>query len=198
MKSKKELELFLSRLKDFENKKVILEQYTTPSNIAAEILWFAFMNEEIKNKVIMDLGCGNGIFGIGALKLGAKKVYFVDKSEEAIEIVRSNLKSFKINTKKCVFIKKDVNDLKRYKIDLIIQNPPFGVKKKHADRDFLEKALKFSVIVYSLHKFESGEFIEKNFGGKLIFRFKFPLKRSYKFHRKSVYFVDVGCWKFLK
>ena len=124
MKSKKELELFLSKLKDFENKEIFLEQYSTPSDIAAEILWFSFMNQEIKNKIFMDLGCGNGIFGVGALKLGAKEVYFVDKSKEAIKIVKDNLKSFKIDIKKCVFVNKDVNNLREYKVDLIIQNPP--------------------------------------------------------------------------
>ena len=198
MKSKKELELFLSKLKDFENKEIFLEQYSTPSDIAAEILWFSFMNQEIKNKIFMDLGCGNGIFGVGALKLGAKEVYFVDKSKEAIKIVKDNLKSFKIDIKKCVFVNKDVNNLREYKVDLIIQNPPFGVKKRYADRVFLEKALEFSGFVYSLHKFESKEFIEKNFNGKLVFRFRFPLKKSYIFHKKRVYFVDVGCWKFVK
>ena len=125
----------------------------------------------------------------------AKREDYINK---LTQYVKNNLKNFKINLKKCVFIKKDINDLRKYNVDLIIQNPPFGVKREHADRDFLEKALEFSAIVYSLHKFESKVFIEKNFGGKLIFRFKFPIKKSYKFHRKDVYFVDVGCWKFLK
>jgi putative methylase len=37
------------------------------------------------------------------------------------------------------------------KFDTVIQNPPFGVQKRTADRRFLEKALQLAAAVYSLH-----------------------------------------------
>ena len=37
------------------------------------------------------------------------------------------------------------------KFDTVLQNPPFGVQKRTADRRFLEKALKVADAVYSLH-----------------------------------------------
>ena len=74
---KKELSILLSKLIEQENLKIDLEQYQTESELAGEILWKAFLNNDIKNKIIADFGCGNGIFGIGALLLGAKKVYFL-------------------------------------------------------------------------------------------------------------------------
>ena len=77
-KSKKELEVYLSKLKQLESLNIKLEQYSTPSDIAANILWIAYMNSDIKDKVIGDLGCGNGVLGVGALLLEAKKVYFLD------------------------------------------------------------------------------------------------------------------------
>ena len=64
---KTELELKLSQLKSIENPKVFLEQYGTHADIAAETLWVAYISGDIENKVVADLGCGNGILGIGAL-----------------------------------------------------------------------------------------------------------------------------------
>jgi len=37
------------------------------------------------------------------------------------------------------------------KFDTVMQNPPFGVQKRGADRKFLEKALEVGCSVYSLH-----------------------------------------------
>ena len=37
------------------------------------------------------------------------------------------------------------------RFDTVLQNPPFGVQKRSADRRFLEKALEVGDAVYSLH-----------------------------------------------
>src|SRR3989338_1171022 len=121
MYSKKQLEIVLSKLKPLMIPRVRLEQYPTPSDIAAEVLWTAFMNNDIKNKIIADLGCGNGILGIGALLLGAKKVYFVDVCD--LEIAKKN--AYKLNLKNAFFIQKDVREFKQ-RVDCVIENPPFG------------------------------------------------------------------------
>ena len=106
MLTKKKLAIQISKLKGYEEADVRLEQYTTDSEIAAEVLWFAFLNNDIKNKIIADFGCGTGVLGIGALLLGAKKVYFVDVDKKILEICKSNSKDL---GKKAVFFNKDVN-----------------------------------------------------------------------------------------
>ena len=130
--NKGSLAIFLSKLKKTRVSKVELEQYETDSELASEILWYAFMQGDIKGKVIADLGCGNGILGCGCLKLGAKKVYFVEKDKETLEVARSNCKS-----KKAMFFLDDINNFNE-KVDAVIMNPPFGVQEKHADKDFLK------------------------------------------------------------
>ena len=67
----------MSKLKAFIHPKVKQEQYTTDSEPAAEVLHSAYMNHDIKNKIIADLGCGTGILGIGCLLLEAGFVYFL-------------------------------------------------------------------------------------------------------------------------
>lgn len=42
------------------------------------------------NSVLIDLGCGSGILGLTALKLGAKKVYFLDIEEDALKHTKEN------------------------------------------------------------------------------------------------------------
>jgi len=116
---------------------------------------------------ILDLGCGTGILGLGALLLGAEKVIMVDSDREALSSAKLNLKNLKSENKirgKAVFLQKDINDISKIdfgRIDTVIQNPPFGIKNRHADRNFLEKAMEISDNIYSFHKSESENFIKR-------------------------------------
>ena len=191
--NKKQLEIKLSSLKNISKPKAGLEQYSTDVDIAAEVLWFAFMHGDIKGKIMADLGCGNGILGIGALILGAKKVYFVDKDEESLKIAKKNCEF-----KNVEFLSLDVEGFNK-KVDLVLENPPFGVQKRKADKPFLETAMKVAKKVYSFHKIESKNFIDKlskerGFLVKDIFLFDFKLRKSMWFHKKNKYKVRVGCW----
>lgn len=190
--NKKQLEISLSKLKLIDKKNINLEQYQLEGNLAAEILMSA--EENINGKIIADLGCGNGILGIGALLLGAKKVYFLDLDLEAIKITKENSKEFK----NLEFFNCDVQKFDK-KVDTVIMNPPFGVQKRNADKTFLETAFKISNNIYSIHKIESAKFIEsmaKDNGFEInsILKLEFLIKKSYEFHKRKNYVVDIGVW----
>lgn len=193
---KKELAITLSKLEILEEFNVDLEQYQTEGELASDILWKADLNNDIKGKVIADLGSGNGILGIGALLLGAEKVYFIDIDKKALEVTKRNYKKLKL--KKGIFLNYNVEEFNS-KVDTVLMNPPFGVQKEHSDRIFLKKASEVSSNIYSIHKIESKKFIENfcknnNIFVKYIYKYKFLIKKTYKFHTKKSHFVEVGCW----
>src|SRR3989338_9760635 len=90
IKSKKDLELVLSQLKGFAQSSFLLEQYSTPSSIAAECIWSMALRGEATGKIILDAACGPGILGLGLLLMGAKKVFFVDKDPLAMQMSMEN------------------------------------------------------------------------------------------------------------
>ena len=91
IKSKASLAVALSKLKTYSKPSISLEQYPTDSEIAAEILWSAYMHGDLSGKTVADLGSGTGILGIGALYLGASKVFFVEKDSKAMAIAKENI-----------------------------------------------------------------------------------------------------------
>ncbi|MEA3429668.1 MAG: METTL5 family protein [Nanoarchaeota archaeon] len=187
MVTKSRLAIILSKLKVFKDAKIKLEQYPTDSEIAAEVLWNAYLQGDIEGKTIADLGCGTGILGIGALILGAKYVYFVDIDEDALDICNSNLDSIKDilqdvrgsidnnnnnpkdivreniidNVNSQYIVKKCKVSSFKENVDTVIQNPPFGAKVKNADREFLEKAFEIGKAIYSMHNATTKKFIQK-------------------------------------
>ncbi|MDP3728998.1 MAG: METTL5 family protein [bacterium] len=202
---KKDLEVLLSRLQSFAQPKVKLEQYQTPSSIAADLLWDAYQKGHIKGKTIADLGCGTGILGLGALVLGAKKVFFVDIDADALILAKENLKLLEKNLDMKLFASFTCVPLSSFskKVDVVFQNPPFGTKDIHADKAFLEKALSLSALVYSFHKFSTKKFVEdfaeqKHFHLVEMYRYKFSVKAQFDFHISRVKYIDVGCWCFEK
>lgn len=203
--SKSGLAIVLSGLKGFESPKVMQEQYTTDSEVAASVLWSAYLLGDIQCKDVADLGCGTGILGIGALLLGANKAVFIDSDKNALETAKnsiSKLKSEGYRLGKAEFLNLDIKDLK-IKSHVAIENPPFGTKIKHNDIFFLEKAMETAPIVYSFHKSESKGFLNmfsarKNVKITHIWSFKFPLKATFLFHRRQTHRINVSCFRFQK
>ena len=200
--SKKALAVLLSRLEGFKSPEARVEQYSTDSEIAAEVLWQAFMKGDI-GKVSVDLGSGPGMLGIGLLALGAQKVYFVDFDQKVMEIAKGNMTKVKSECNaagEAVFLWQDVNGFNE-QVDLVVMNPPFGVKVRHADREFLKKAFEVGKVVYSFHKTESKKFLERfakdnNFKITDAFDFNFPLKATMQFHSKRIKRISVSCFRF--
>jgi putative methylase len=200
--NKKKLEIILSKLEEIENPVPELEQYTTPGNLAAEILNLAYLNGDIEGKTVIDLGCGSGRFAIGSLLMGAKKVIAVEKYNNVIQTAKENLKkaeklsneklSGKIEFICCDIIEADI------KGDTIIQNPPFGIQKKNADRIFLEVALEKAHTIYSLHRHYQKtrkfirEFVEHRKAKiQKIIKFKFRIPYMFRFHKKDAVEIEV-------
>jgi len=203
--NKKQLSILLSKISSFEKQDVKLEQYPTDPNIAAEVLWDAYLKGDIEDKLIADLGCGHGILGLGALVLGAKKVIFVDIDKNALDVAKKNKIALEkeLNKKfETMFLHENVRSFKK-KVNVILQNPPFGVKKSHMDKLFLLKAMEMAPVIYTFHKLSTEKFIKKitadyNYKIKQKYVFNFPLKKSFWFHLKSVHYIDVCCWNLVK
>jgi putative methylase len=148
---KLDLERLLQQIGSHPSPKPSLEQYMTPTDVAATMLYIAaYVNDDIVGKHVLDLGCGTGRLALGAAFLGAKQVVGVDVDKVAVGMAFKN--SMKTGlTEKVQWVATDINGV-RGKFDTVLQNPPFGVQKRGADRVFLERALETGKVVYSLHK----------------------------------------------
>jgi len=148
---KLDLEMMLSCVKPHPSPRPDLEQYTIPANTAATMLYIAaYMNDDILNKRILDLGCGTGRLALAAAFLGAKDVVGLDIDRIAVNVASEN--SIQLDLEHKVQWVAGSLDVIRGSFDTVIQNPPYGIQTRQADRKFLEKALETGHAVYSLHK----------------------------------------------
>lgn len=192
--NKKQLEIILSQLEELELPKPSLEQYSITGNLASEILNLAYLHGDIKDKVVFDFGCGSGRLAIGAAMFDAKVAVGIDIDKSVIKVAKENLKMHETYVSKKLPVYFVVCNIKNWfaKADTVIQNPPFGIQTRHADRLFLEAALRCGKRIYTLHKNgykKTREFITKfveGRGGKIeqIKKYKFTLPYMFKFHKK--------------
>ena len=207
-----ELEKLLTQIRPLLIPKADLEQYTTPEKIMANILHLiAYSNSDIVGKTILDLGCGTGRISLGASFLGAREVVGIDIDKIAIKMAYENSK--RLNLEKNInWITGDISVIRGH-FDTVIQNPPFGIQKRHADRKFLKKALEIGKTVYSIHSHPSFDktllkhfrknpntlirvnpspflqkFIEK-YGGSIraVYSMIITIPRMFNFHKKNQY-----------
>ncbi len=196
---RRNLAILLQRLEALPHPKSMLEQYQTPAEVAADMLFKAYGMRDIQGRVVTDLGCGNGVLAIGAARLGADKVIALDVDPEAVEVARRNVSSLGLD------VELHTMDVREYqqRVDTIFMNPPFGGQRRHADRPFLEVALRFSRAAYSFHNAETRRFVMRkveSLGGEanLLTTYKFPLHHAHPFHRKDLQEVDVDLYRIVR
>jgi len=149
-----DLERFLCAVVPHPFPQAHLEQYTTTEPIAATLLFLAsYSNSDIIGKTIVDLGCGTGRLAMGASFLGAKQVVGIDIDKIAVKTAHETAKRLKMN-KNINWIIGDISVITGH-FNTVLQNPPFGIQKRNADRKFLKKALEIGDKVYSIHSHPS-------------------------------------------
>ena len=191
----KGLEILLQKVPQPTNPTPTLEQYMTPASIAADIIFNAYQFGDIDDKIIVDLGCGTGIFSIGVAILGAKKIIGFDVDKESIQLAKKHAEQ---NTLEIDFMVTDVDSVQT-KCDTVLMNPPFGAQKSNqkADRKFIEKGFEIGGIIYSLHLTKTIPFLEKmisSLNGTITHQKKylFPIKWQFEFHKKDVIKYNVS------
>lgn len=230
---KKELEITLESLEGFSKPQIKLEQYVTPPVLAAEIVVNANLIGDLRTEstLVIDLGCGTGMLSIAASLIGVRTIG-LDSDVTALKVARKNaLKvgtsdyvefiacriennplNFKNEIETPEFKKLERTNSNNTGKDtwsyiqknrVVIMNPPFGIQKKHADRPFIDTAMKISNVIYSIHAAGSEMYIEKVCGERgfkitHIWKYKIPLKRSYKFHEKDFKYIAVEVFRLVK
>jgi len=198
------LERVLASVEPHPSPRAHLEQYTIPVDVAAEMLFVAaYINDDIIGKTVADLGCGTGRLAIGAAVLGAKETVGVDIDRTAVRLAERNAEKVDV-AEKTMWVVADI-DVLHGTFDTVLQNPPFGVQRRGADRKFLLKSLELAHRVYSLHK--GGErnraFIKRFIEGQRgkvtgIFPMKLVIPRVFGFHTKTKYEVDIDLYRIEK
>jgi len=171
-----------------------LEQYMTTAHIAADIIFTAYQWGDLGNKTVVDLGCGTGIFSVGAIYMGAKKVLGFDIDKNVIKAAKNYAKTNKLPINYAI---KDVTMVDAT-CETVLMNPPFGAQKSNtnADRKFLEKAFEISNVIYSLHLKKTFFFLEKMIHalkGEITYQkeYTYPIKWMFEFHEREVVNYDV-------
>jgi len=198
---KLDLEKALSEVEPHPTPKAYLEQYTIPSEVAAEILYIAtYIYDDIIDKTIVDLGCGTGRLGIGAALLGAREAIGVDVDKVAVRLAQKNAEKMGVK-EETQWIVGDV-DVIWGSFDTVLQNPPFGVQRRGADQKFIKKSLELGNRIYSLHKSgkRNQEFIKRfieGHGGRVtgIFPMEIEIPKLFEFHTKRKYNVRVDLYR---
>ena len=169
---------------DFKNPKPELEQYTTPVDIALEIIKQANSRGHLSGSVA-DLGCGTGRLAIGAAILGANVTgYEID--DDALDLAIEYSKNNNLDIKWISMAVENINE----SYDTILMNPPFGSQRPGADAIFLEKALELSSNIWTIHMAETKEFIQKLVkanSGEIVsaYEFDFLLNKTMPFHTRD-------------
>ncbi len=134
----------LSEVEDFEDPKIKMEQYLTPAHLAADLIYTAYMQGDIENQEVVDLGAGTGMLSIGAALVGGN-VTAVEKDEDAVETLQKNIDEYDVELD---VVNEDMNKVDSG-FDTVLMNPPFSV---HSDlgMKFWEKAVSIGSKVYGI------------------------------------------------
>lgn len=190
---KRLLEMILQELTEVPNPDPSLEQYPTPADIGADLIFRAYAYGDIAGKTVCEPACGRGMLALGAALMGAGSVTGFDCDRMAVDIANINLdtlidKEYDITGE--FFTQKLPGFDTEERWDTIIMNPPFGSQRPGADRPFLDFAADHGDVLYSLHLAKTQDFVlrflkERGMGAEVLGYYTFPVKHMFAFHTRE-------------
>lgn len=91
---------------------------------------FSMIQFDLLDSTVLDLFAGSGQMGLEALSRGAQKAHFIDKSSEAVDIIRKNAEKTHLAERSSIFCTDSIDYLKRSKgrcrFDFVFIDPPYG------------------------------------------------------------------------
>jgi len=192
----RQLEMALERLEGYAAPEPRLEQYRTPAPLAARLLFHAWSRGDIAGKRVIDLGCGTGVLSVGAALLGAGEVTGVDVDPVALQVAKRNAEAHDVEVR---LVPGDVADpalVERLPDgDTVVMNPPFGAQKAHADRPFIDAALRLAPVTYGIFNAGSRSFLTAYIQGRSrvdeVVSGAIPIKKTFSFHTRDVREIPV-------
>lgn len=183
-----------------------LEQYRTPPGIAAQLLLAADADGAIAGKRVLDLGCGTGVFALGAALLGARLATGVDVDPASVALAQQAAGRMGVAAATW-FVVAGLADWRPEAgaFDTVVMNPPFGAQKgnKHADRLFLERAadaVRPGGTVWFLALSRTEGFLgqrAKALGARIerVAHWDYPLEATMAHHTADARLVEVGGYR---
>lgn len=109
---------------------------------------------DLKDKIVIDYGCGSGILGVAALLLGVKKVYATDIDPQAVLATKQNAELNGVLENLYVGLPEEFNEeLKNQKADVFVANILAG--------PLMELAPEFATLVKSEGEFALAGILEE-------------------------------------
>ncbi len=105
---------------------------TRPTSERAKEAIFSMLQFEIEGREVLDLFSGSGQMGLEAVSRGAASATLVDKSKEAIAVIKKNADKTKL-APSCRILCADVMDFirtsrERCKYDIVFIDPPYALR----------------------------------------------------------------------
>lgn len=102
---------------------------TRPTTDRIKETLFNMLMPYLSGAIFIDLFSGSGGIGIEALSRGARKAYFVENSQKAIDCITDNLKHTHLD-EQAVIVKQDVfaaikGSIREEAVDVIFMDPPY-------------------------------------------------------------------------
>ena len=129
---------------------------------------FDSLGSFIEDANVLDIFAGSGAVGFEALSRGAKRVIFIDKSRESVNIIKQNARKLGISNGSIEVIKADfkkgLNILidRKEVFDFIFADPPYGFEKiEEVFKKVYNLMDAYSIFVLEESKVLSLKFFEK-------------------------------------
>ncbi len=93
---------------------------------------FNILQSRLDGTIFLDAYAGTGAVGIEALSRGARRAIFVDRSRNAVDVIRENLAALGLSGRSEVFCGKAMQVIERMPADIAFIDPPYELQNEYA------------------------------------------------------------------